>query len=427
MSDSRHWPPRPGINRRQLLTSTSAAAGLWCSGQRALAATQEVIKVAWISPLSGGLSSFGVTDRFAHQLLGPLLSAGLTGHGGVLRRIELTLHDAESSPGKAQSLARELVAAGTHLMLATATPEIVNPVSDVCEKAGVPCVSTVVPWQAWFFARGGDPAKGFNWTYHFFAGLEDFADVYSSLQASAQLGQRTGGLFGDDIDAEAFLKAFPPAFEKKGIELVVPGRVSLSDPDWAGIALKLKDQGIRMVTGVLPPPAAIAFFKAADKVGYQPEMASIAKAFPFHETVAQVYRPGLTLTNEVWWSPAWPFKSALTGTTAQALAAAFERETGKAWLQTLGFSYALLEIAAEAGRSAQRPDREAIRHALKRLSVPTVVGPINWRDRYPSQNVCTTAAVGGQWMRDPKGQWRLEVVDNSRSAFIPTTARFKPS
>lgn len=415
------------LSRRRLLTSAVAATSLQWMSRPTHAANDQVIKVAWVSPQTGTLSSFGVTDQFAHQLLAPVLTAGLDGPGGVRRRIEVTLHDAASTSARAQTLTRDLVNAGVHMVLATATPEIVNPVSDVCEQAGVPCVSSIVPWQAWFLARGGDPVKGFNWTYHFFAGLEDFADVYSSLQSNAKLGNRSGGLFGDDIDADAFLNAFPPAFAKRGIELVVPRRVSLANPDWESVAVKLRDTGIRMVTGVLPPPVTVAFFKAAEKVGYRPEMASIAKAFPFHETVEQVHRKGLTLTNEVWWSPAWPFKSSLTGTTAAALVRQYEAHTGRPWLQTLGFSHALMEVAAEVGRSAEQPDQAAIRNALRRMRVHTVVGPVNWRDRHPNQNVCTTPAVGGQWTHSPQGRWNLEVVDNARSPFIPQTARLTTS
>ena len=45
------------------------------------------------------------------------------------------------------------------LMLATSTPETVNPVADACEAAGVPCISTVVPWEAWYFGRGAKPGE----------------------------------------------------------------------------------------------------------------------------------------------------------------------------------------------------------------------------------------------------------------------------
>ena len=38
--------------------------------------------------------------------------------------------------------------------------------------------------------RKGNPDKGFQWTFHFFVGLEDFANVYSSLFARAGLGSQ---------------------------------------------------------------------------------------------------------------------------------------------------------------------------------------------------------------------------------------------
>jgi len=42
-----------------------------------------------------------------------------------------------------------------------------------CETNRVPCISTVAPWQSWFFGRGATPKTVYKWTYHFFWGLED--------------------------------------------------------------------------------------------------------------------------------------------------------------------------------------------------------------------------------------------------------------
>jgi len=144
------------------------------------------LRVAWISPQTGALAAFGVSDAFAQQKLAPKLAAGLDGPYG-LRHATVTLHDAASSSARAAELATSLIADGEQMIVATATPEICNPVADVCEQAGVPCVSTIAPWQAWFFGRKGKPESGFRWTYHFFVGLEDFADVYSSLFARVRL------------------------------------------------------------------------------------------------------------------------------------------------------------------------------------------------------------------------------------------------
>lgn len=75
-----------------------------------------------------------------------------------------------------------------------------------------------------------------------------------------------------------------------------------------------------MVTGVLPPPMAIAFHAAAHEVGYQPRMLSLAKAFAFTDAVGQIDQPSLALTNEVWWSPAWPFSSGYTSASSAQVA-----------------------------------------------------------------------------------------------------------
>ncbi|GAA6142724.1 ABC transporter substrate-binding protein [Hydrogenophaga sp. 5NK40-0174] len=412
----------PGWTRRHALISAAATGAAAACPTLSAAAEIDVIKVTWVSPQTGPLAPFGVSDRYVSQALAPMLSAGVPAPDGRQRRIELTLVDAASSPPRAAQLAQEAIAAGAHLVVATATPEMCNPVADVCEAAAMPCVTANAPWQAWYYGRGATPTKGFDWTFHFFCGLEDFADVYSSLLAKARLGKTVGGLYGNDLDADAFLKAFPGAFDKKGLSLSVPYRVDLAQPDWSALALQFKRDGVRMVTGVLPPPAAIAFFDAARKVDYQPAMASIAKAFVFPETAAQVHRPGLTLTNEVWWSPAWPFRSTLTGQKAEQVAQEYEEKTGKPWVQALGFSHALVDVAAAIFRETPSTSREDVRQTIERLRVHTVVGPVNWRDRHPNRNVCTTPAVGGQWQRNDKGRWILEVVDNSRYLMIPVTS-----
>lgn len=413
----------PGISRRTLI----AAGGLALGGGAlvpALAANETgPIRVALISPTTGVLSSFGISNTYVHGLLAPRLAAGLDTVNLGKRVVKLELYDAASSSEQAASLATRLVADGVHMLIASGTPEMCNPVSDVCEAAGVPCVTTVAPWQGWLFGRKSTPSTGFRWTYHFFSGVEDFADVYTSLFKRAGLGSAVGGLWGDDIDATAFLSAFPQAMAKQSLTLFDAGRVKLAAPDFAPVVRKLMDANVQMVTGNLPPPVALEFFATARRLGYKPRMASIAKAFAFPDTVTQVNQPGVALTNEVWWSPAWPFKSALTGETAPQLCNDFEAATKTPWLQTLGFSHALIDVVAEAVRQAKAPTREGLRDAVARLQVSTVAGVINFKSRHPSLNVCTTPAVGGQWQRQANGRWTLQVVDNTRSPFIPVTSQ----
>lgn len=411
------------MKRRELLAAGAALGTLGGSG--AARAQTAPLRVALISPTTGALSAFGATNTYVHGLFAQRLAAGLpTRHLGQ-RAVTLELHDAASSPAKAAEIAAALAADGVHLVLATATPEICNPVADVCEDAGVPCVTSVVPWQAWFHGRKGQRDKGFQWTYHFFAGLEDFASVYSSLFARADLGRMVGGIWPDDIDGSAFREAMPQALAQHKLTLFDPGRLQLAAPDYAGIATRLRDAGVQMLTGVLPPPVALAFLEAARKVGYQPRMASIAKAFAFPETAAAINTPGIALTNEVWWSPAWPFRSGWTDATSQQVAQEYEQRTGRPWVQTLGFSHALVDLAVQVIQEAEGATRQGLLQALRRTKAKTVVGPLSFGGRFPSLNVCSTPAVGGQWQRDAQGRWVLQVVDNTRSPFIPVTTRLQ--
>ena len=58
-------------------------------------------------------------------------------------------------------------------IIANDTPDTTHPVCDQAELDEIPCISTNCPWQKWFFGRNGNPADGFQYTDHFFWGLED--------------------------------------------------------------------------------------------------------------------------------------------------------------------------------------------------------------------------------------------------------------
>ena len=84
-------------------------------------------------------------------------------------------------------------------MLVASTPETTNPVCTQCEIEEVACISTMAPWQPWFIGRQANPAGGppawkpFNYTYHYFWGLEDviavFTNMWSQLETN-KIGRR---------------------------------------------------------------------------------------------------------------------------------------------------------------------------------------------------------------------------------------------
>src|SRR5260370_37008674 len=107
--------------------------------------------------------------------------------------VEMLVRDSQSEPNRAAEVAsRFILSDKVDLMLVSSTPETTNPVSDQCEANGTPCVSSVCPWQPWFFGRGGKPETGFKSTYHFFWGLEDiiggFVDMWNPLTTDKACG-----------------------------------------------------------------------------------------------------------------------------------------------------------------------------------------------------------------------------------------------
>ena len=92
-----------------------------------------------------------------------------------------------------------------------------------------------------------------------------------------------------------------------------------------------------------------------------------------------------------------PFKSPLTGQTAQQYCDAYEAATGKQWTQPLGFKLANLEVAIDALKRAKKLEPSAIRDAIATTDYQSIVGPITWKGgpTNPVPNVCTTPLVGG--------------------------------
>ena len=179
----------------QLAASAALVGARRMLARIANAAGPRTLKIGYVSPQTGPLAPFGEADRFTIQQMQTALKSGIT-IGGKQYPVSILVKDSQSNPNRAGEVANDLILKDkVDIMLVSGTPETANPVSDACEVNEMPCVSTVVPWQPWFFGRKGDPKKGFNYTYHFFWGLEDVIAVYTGMWQSVQTNKAVGGLF----------------------------------------------------------------------------------------------------------------------------------------------------------------------------------------------------------------------------------------
>jgi len=408
------------ISRRTLLKSAGAAvaAPALLSG-RAFAA-DSTFKIGLVSPLTGPLAGFGEAQDWI--LAGIKDAIAKTTNNGKPVKIEIITRDSQSNPNRAAEVAGELInKEQVNLLLGKDTPDTTNPVADQAELAGVPCITNNCPWQPYFFGRKGDPAKGFDWTYHFFWGLEDVIANYLGIWDQSGAKKVVGGLFPNDADGNAWgdpKLGFPAPLAAAGYKLVDPGRYQPLNNDFSSQISAFKQAGVEIVTGVMIPPDFATFWSQAAQQGFKPKVVTIGKALLFPTTLDAIGERGNGLTTEVWWAPSYPYKSSLTGASAAELCSSYEKASGKQWTATLGFSHAIFEVALDVVKRAKDlSDPKSIVDSIASTDLQTIVGPVKWTGK-PVKNVCKTPLAGGQWVRK-NGKFELVVVADPESPQIP--------
>jgi branched-chain amino acid transport system substrate-binding protein len=388
------------------------------------AGNTKTIKIGYVTPQTGPLAAFGEADNFVIEALKPLLQTGIK-IGSASVPITVIVKDSQSDSKRAADVASKLILDDkVDLMLVASTPDTVNPVADQCEANGIPCISSVAPWEAFFFARKGTPDKPFKWTYHFFWGLSDIIGVYEEMWIAAGAGKTIGALWPNDADGNAWAdpKTGLPAVKDKGYKVVDPGHYENLTLDYSAQIAQYKKANADILVGVPIPPDFTNFWKQAAQQGYKPKSATIAKAILFPSAVEALGPLAQNLSTEIWWSPSHPYKSSLTQQSCSELATAYTTKTGKQWTQPIGMIHALFEVAIKALTAAGGTDKEKVIAAVAALKTDTVVGPLDWTGG-PVKNVATTPLVGGQWRSGGKYPFDLVIVSNSKHPEIPAAGK----
>jgi branched-chain amino acid transport system substrate-binding protein len=414
------------IQRRHFTQGMAAVALL---GTTSLVWAADTVKIGYVSPQTGALASFGETDKWVIDQMKLAFKDGIV-IGGKKHEVQIILKDSQSNPNRAGEVANDLILKDKVALLLTAgTPETANPVSDAAELNEVPCISSVVPWQPWFFGRKGDPKLGFDWTYHLFWGLEDVIANFTNGWKSIPTNKKVGALFPNDGDGNAWGDkelGFPKPLKQMGFGLTDPGRFQSGTQDFSAQIAAFKRDGVEIVAGVIIPPDAKTFLTQARQQGFKPKVVTFGKAIMHPLAIEALGDLGEGLTTEMWWSPAHPFKSSLTGQSSQALVDAYEASSRKQWTQPLGFAHALFEVASDALKRSKSLKASDVRDAVASAKVKTVVGDVAWGGQGPFKNVSKTPLVLGQWNKGKKFKYELTIVNNEAAPAIPVGGKLKP-
>lgn len=412
-------------NRRRFLTGASAAlAAPAILRVGAARAAEGAINVGLVTPMTGPLAFFSEPDAFVLNRFAAALTEGAGG-----RPINIILKDSQSNASRAAEIAAQLMLDDeVSLLLSAGGPDTVNPVADQAELNGVPSLSTACPWQPFVMGRGSAPDVGFTSTFLFSFGLEDVIAAYLKLWEGVETNRKVGVLFPNDADGNAWGDArfgFPPALTAAGYEVVDPGRFEPMSDDFTAQIAAFKTAGVEIVMGTMIPPDFITFWTQSAQQGLAPKIATIGKSLLLPNVLMGIGPDASGMTTELGWHPAYPFTSATTGETAQAIADAWTAETGKPWIQTIGLKHALIDLAVQTlRRTEDLGDPASIIAAIAALDAETTLGRCSFAAS-PIRNVAKASILGGQWWMEGDG-FKLEIAANPTAIDFPVTRAVAP-
>ncbi|MEV4836970.1 ABC transporter substrate-binding protein [Nonomuraea sp. NPDC049486] len=425
--------PTRGLDRRSFLKAAAALGGTSlvgaCGGLKgAGSSSSDVLKIGYVSPQTGPLAGFAAADNFVVQQIQDALRNGFTA-GGQKRRIEIVVKDTQSNPNRATEVTRQLINSDkVDLIVGSSTPDTTNPVADQCEANGIPNVTTIAPWEAWFNGRGGKDGEGFTYTTLFFFGMREFADCFIPMWERVDPSNKNvAALWPNDTDANAFRQGLGAMMKESGYTPVDGGAYQNGAADFTAQIATFKESRAELFTCTPIPPDFQTFWKQARQQGFRPKLATVAKVMLFPSEAEALGQLAANIATDFWWSPAHPYTSTLDGRSAKQLADDFAASTGKQWTQALGSVYSLFEIAVQAFKEASDPkDRDEVASKLRGMKIECMSGKLDFTAG-PQPGIAIQHPVGGQWRKGEKFPWDVVIVDNTPNKDVPVGGDLLPT
>jgi branched-chain amino acid transport system substrate-binding protein len=430
----------PRVSRRTVLRAAGlggaataggallSACGTHLKGSGGSGGSSGTLKIGYVSPQTGPLASFALADDVIVKRVRDAVRKGVTA-GGKKRSIEIVVKDSQSSPTRAADMARQLIFTDkVDIIIASATPDTANPVADQCEANGMPNVSSIVPWEAWYFGRGAKAGQTFTYTTMFFFGTKEFTDLYFGIwDRFPELGKNVACMWPNDTDGNAFRENWPKLMTGHGYRPLDPGGYQDGTTDYSAQIARFKSADAQIFTNAPIPPDFQTFWKQAAQQGYRPKLATVAKVMLFPSEAVALGPLTKNIATNVWWSPYHPYRSTFDGTTPKQLADEFAAGTGKQWTQALGTIYALFEIAVKALGSAGDPkDRHDVAQQLRSMTIDGMCGHLDFTTG-PVPGVAIQKIVGGQWREGTKFPWDMTIVYNASDPGVPVNGDLQPT
>lgn len=188
------------------------------------------------------------------------------------------------------------------------------------------------------------------------------------------------------------------------------GFFKLETDDFSNQVSLFKREGADILNGFVYAPHFATFWRQAAQAGYKPKIVTMAAAFLFPSGLDALGDRGDGMSTEMFWSPRLPYKSSLTGQSAQQVATDWEQATGRQWTSVLGYAHAIYEVGIAALKASGDPkDKSAVQAALMKLKLDTVVGTLDWTSG-DVKGLAKIPLAGGQWRKAKSGKFKYELL-----------------
>lgn len=419
----------PAPMRRRVLAAGAGAAAALGMPALALGQSRSTIRIGYITALSGVRANFGEADNWTLDKFKAAVKDGVQ-IGGRKYAVEVVLKDNQSDPNRSQTVASEVVLRDKVDLVLVQDFDAAGPAGQLCDVNGIPMISTMAPWQAFTFGRGSTPEKGFPYSFHFFWGADDVLKNFFGMWNGVQTNKIVGTFYIDNPPGQAFADAktgLPAGAKQFGFKEINTGFFKIATDDFSNQVSAFKAGNAQIVSGFAYANHFATFWKQAQQAGLKPEVVTMAASFLFPSGVQALGDSGDGMSTEIWWTPAFPYRSSITGQSAKELAAEWEASSGRQWTQPIGYGHALWETGLAALKGAGDPkDRKAVRDAIAKMKLDSIIGPIDFRDS-PIKSIAVTQMVGGQWRKTRGGKFPFEllITHNSTAPNIPVESELR--
>jgi branched-chain amino acid transport system substrate-binding protein len=394
------------------------------------------VTLGYISPFTGPLAGFASGDKFVIDTIRntPAYARGFK-VGGKTYQVNIIVADSRSDPSRASQLARQFILnKNVDLLLTSSTPETVNPVAVVAQTEGVPCAATNDPWESWYAGLGGNPAQPttkLQFCTLFFFGLKDLQQCYTPMwNRMSAANKDIACQYPDDADGNAFRTVFEKFIVESGYKPVDGGPYTDGTTDYTAMLTKFNANDCQFFSNCALPPDFNIFWKQAHQQGWRPKLATVAKVLLFPADTVPLGPLVNNIATNSWWGPYMPNKSSLDHKLrAQDLAHAFQAQTGREWVQAIGSTYSLFEVAHQAFSKVSDPhDKQELANALHNVHYDGMCGLLDFAHG-PAPGVAIIPPVGVQWKLTDGGlsPFEMKVVDNTLNPAAQLGAHLEPT